>query len=193
MTVQISPKRNDWVFHTGPWFRPFVSWLTNPKCLGIPIWEFSLICEHLPFLLGYKQILRLLLVLRTLAVWIWYPWLLLLSFVMLMILVQWILHKTLNRLWQYHLGVQLDLCMFGAFASNSAFVIWHMSISEARRTFPPFVLASSITSFLLLTFVRFHARNFLQFFPFLVHCCLCCGNFHGLRHKNKFVNQIFML
>ena len=36
---------------------------------------------------GYKQILRQLLVLRTLAVWIWYPWFLLPSFEMLMILV----------------------------------------------------------------------------------------------------------
>ena len=25
MTVQISLKRNDWIVHTGPWFRPFVS------------------------------------------------------------------------------------------------------------------------------------------------------------------------
>ena len=34
------------------------------KCLDIPIWEFSIILEHLPFLPGYKQILRQLLVLR---------------------------------------------------------------------------------------------------------------------------------
>ena len=47
------------------------------KCLDIPIWEFSVIWEHPPFLPGCKQILHQLLVLRTLAVWIWYPWLLL--------------------------------------------------------------------------------------------------------------------
>ena len=40
---------------------------------------FSTICEHLPFWPGYKQILHKLLVLRTLAIWIWYPWPLLLS------------------------------------------------------------------------------------------------------------------
>ena len=40
------------------------------KCLDIPIWEFSIILEHPPFLPGYKQILRQLLVLRNLAVWI---------------------------------------------------------------------------------------------------------------------------
>ena len=84
------------------------------KCLDIPIWEFSVILEHLPFLFGYKQILHQLLVLRTLAVWTRYPRLLLLSFVMLMILVQCILHKTLNHLSQCRLGVQLDLCTFGA-------------------------------------------------------------------------------
>ena len=44
------------------------------KCLDIPIWEFSISLEHLPFLPGYEQILRQLLVLRTLAIWIWYPW-----------------------------------------------------------------------------------------------------------------------
>ena len=44
-------------------------------CLDIPIWELSIICEHLPFLPGYKQILRLLLVHRNPAIWRWYPWL----------------------------------------------------------------------------------------------------------------------
>ena len=63
--------------------------------------------------------------------------------------------------------------------------------SEAKWTFAPFVLALSITSSLLLTFVRFHA--IFPFFPFLVHCCFCCGDFHGLGHRNKFVNQIVML
>ena len=40
------------------------------KCLDTPILEFSIICEHLPFSLGYKPILRLLLVLRNLEIWI---------------------------------------------------------------------------------------------------------------------------
>ena len=37
------------------------------KCVDTPILEFSIILEHLPFLLGYKQILRPLLVHRNLA------------------------------------------------------------------------------------------------------------------------------
>ena len=40
------------------------------KCLDTPILEFMIICEHLPFLPGCKQILHHLLVLRTLASWI---------------------------------------------------------------------------------------------------------------------------
>ena len=84
------------------------------KCLDTPILEFSIICEHLPFSPGYKLILRLLLVHRNQAIWRWYPWSSLLSFEMLKILVQWLLHKILNRLLQYHHEVQLDLCIFGA-------------------------------------------------------------------------------
>ena len=53
-------------------------------------------------------------VLRNPAVWRWYPWLLLLSFEMPMNLVQWNLREALNRLLQYHLRVQLDLCILGA-------------------------------------------------------------------------------
>ena len=47
--------------------------------------------------------------------------------------------------------------------------------------------------FLTSDFRQVPRRNFLQCFTFLVHCCLCCGNFHGLGHRNKFVNQIVML
>ena len=47
--------------------------------------------------------------------------------------------------------------------------------------------------FLLLTFVKFHAEIFFQILPFFIHCCLCCGNYHGLKHRNKFVHQIVML
>ena len=112
------------------------------------------------FYLGYKLILRLLLVHRNPAVWRWYPWFLRLSFVMRMILVQWILHKTLSRLLHYHIGVQLDLCTFGALPPIQHFFRWHMSINDAKWTVAPDVLASSITSFLLLTFVRFHAEIF---------------------------------
>ena len=153
----------------------------------------SISSEHLPFLIGYKQILRPLLVHRNLAIWRWYPWLLLLSFEMLMILVRWILRKTLNRLLQCHLGVQLDLLYFCCFVTKSAFFKWHMSINGANWTFATDVLASSIASFLLLTFVRFHAEMFSNIPNSLSTAAFAARNFYCLRHRNKFVNKIIML
>ena len=47
--------------------------------------------------------------------------------------------------------------------------------------------------FLTFDFRQVPRRNFLQFFPFLVHCCFRCRNFHSLRHRNKLVNQIVVL
>ena len=47
--------------------------------------------------------------------------------------------------------------------------------------------------FLTSDFRQVPRRNFLQFFPFLVHRCFCRRNFHSLRHRNKFVNQILVL
>ena len=80
-------------------------------CLDIPIWECSMIWEHVPILPGCKQILRPLLVHRNPAIQRWYPWFLPLSFVMLMILVQWILHK-----------IRLDLPYWSMIWDNCALV-----------------------------------------------------------------------
>ena len=157
------------------------------KCLDIPILEFKIILEHPPFLPGYKQILRQLLVLRNQAVWIWYPWLLLQSFVMLMNLVQWILHRALNRLSQYHLGVQLDCCLQFSIFQKTCVHQWGEVNFFALR--PCFIDHLFLTS----DFRQVPRRNFLQCFPFLVHCWLCCWNFHSLRQRNNFVNQIAML
>ena len=77
------------------------------KCLDIPILEFSIILAHLPCLLGYKPILRLLLVHRNPSIWRWFPWSWRLSFEMLKILVQWILRKTQSCLLQYHRGIHI--------------------------------------------------------------------------------------
>ena len=82
---------------------------------------------------------------------------------MLMILVQWILHKIQQNFSQCRLGVELHLCTFWRFVSNSAFFKWQMSISEEKWTFAPFVLAWTITSGLFLIFVRFHVGVFSNF------------------------------
>ena len=52
---------------------------------------------------------------------------------------------------------------FWCFASKSAFFRWQMSINDAKWTVAPAVLASSITIFLLLTFVKFHGDFFSNF------------------------------
>ena len=176
LTIEISLKRNDWFFHAGHHDlgrlccgrRIQISWHSD-------FW-ISAISEHHPFWFECKQILRALLVLGILAILLWYPWLLLLSFVMLMILVQWILHKSLNHLSQFHLEVQVDLYTFGD-PSNSAFFRWQMSISDAKCTVTPFFLASSITSDLLLTFARFHAGIFSSFSHSLSTAAFAAGIF----------------
>ena len=131
-------------------------------CLDIPILESKIVWEHPPFPPGYMQMLRQLLVLRNQEVWIWYPWRLLLSCVMLMTLVQWILHKALNR---------------------------PMRLSELFR--PSSLLHRSPLSYFWLS--SSSTPKFSAIFPFFIHCCFCCGYLHGLRHRNKFVNQIVML
>ena len=162
------------------------------KCLDIPILEFSTIWEHLPLLLGYKLKLRLLLVHRNLVIWRWYPWSWRLSFEMLMILVQLILHKTQNRLLQYHRGVQLDLCIFGVLPP-----IQHFSDDICPLTMlnellcPTSLLHRSPLSYFWLS--SGSTPKISPFFPFFVHRCFCCRNLDSLRHRNKFVNQIIML
>ena len=162
------------------------------KCLDTPIWKLSIIWVHLPFKLGKKLTLRPLLVHRNLAIWRWYPWLLLLSFGMLMILVQWILHKNQNYLLQYHRGAQLDLCTFGALSPIQHFsndICPSMMQNELLR--PTSLLhRSPLSCFWLLSG---STPKFSPIFPFLVHRCFRCRNFHSLRHRNKLVNQIAVL
>ena len=131
---------------------------------------------HLPFLLEYKKILRQLLVLNILAVWIRYPWLLLLSFEMLVTLAPWILHKIQNHFSQYHLGVQLDLCIFGALPPTHHFsddICPSMMHNDLLR--PTSLLPRSPLSCFWL--VSGSTPQFSPIFPFLVHCCLRCWIF----------------
>ena len=56
---------------------------------------------------------------------------------------------------------------------GSEFSRWQRSNTDAKWFFLTLFLASSITSFLFLTFVSCHARIFIQFSPFFIHCYLC--------------------
>ena len=59
------------------------------------------------------------------------------------------------------------LLYFWYWGSDSEFLRWQRSINDAKRTTPPSLLASPITSFLCLTFVSCHAGISLTFFPTL--------------------------
>ena len=79
-----------------------------------------------------------------------------LPFVMLMTLVRWIRRKTQSRLVHYHFGIQPDLFCFWRGVLPP---IQHFSNDRCPSVmqdicFAPVVFASSITFFLLLTFVR---------------------------------------
>ena len=91
----------------------------------------------------------------------------------------------------YHLGVQLDLCIFGALPP-----IQHISNDICPSVMQNDLLRpSSLLHHLFLTsdFCQVPRRNVLQFFQFLVHRCFRCRIFFGLRRGRKIVNQIIML
>ena len=95
---------------------------------------------------------------------------------MLMNLVQWILHKIQHHLSQYHPGVQLGLCFFGALSpsrqsSNDRCPL--MMQNEFLR--PSSLLHRSPLFYIWLS--SGSTPESVPIFPFLNHCCLCCGNF----------------
>ena len=53
-------------------------------------------------------------------------------------------------------------------------------------------LASSITSFSVLTLVSCQAEIF-EFFPSFVHCCFCFRNLHCFRQRNQSVQKIVVV
>ena len=55
MTIHLSLKTNDWVFNTGPWFRPFVSWWTNPNVWTLRFGNFQQFVSIFHFYLGISR------------------------------------------------------------------------------------------------------------------------------------------
>ena len=146
------------------------------KCLDTPIWESSIICEHLPFLLGCKPILRLLLVHRNLAICVWYPWFWRLSFEMLKILAQWILHKA--RIVFYNITAEnnstfvlLVFCFQFSILQMTDVHQWCNMNCSAQR--PWFIDHLFLTS----DFRQVPPRNFLQFSHSLSTAAFAVGIF----------------
>ena len=55
VSIEISLKRNDWIFHTGSWFRPFVSWKTYPNIWTFWFGNFEQSGSILQFYLGVSR------------------------------------------------------------------------------------------------------------------------------------------
>ena len=108
---------------------------------------------------------------------------------MLMILVLWILRKSLNRLSHYHLQVQLDLKTSGVSS-----LIQHSSdyrdpsMMQNVLSHPYFLLHRSLQISFWLS--PDSAPKFSQVF---VNGFLRCRHLHCLRRGNKFVYQIIMM
>ena len=161
------------------------------KSLDIPILEFSIICEHLPLSLGYKLILRLLLVHRNQAIWsnihdlggchlrCWWSW--------------FKEHCVRSRINFYNITAENNsTIVFMVFCLQ--FIIFHMKDVHLWWKMNFFARHPCFIDHLFLTFDfrQVPRRNFFQFFPFLVHRCFRCWNLHSLRHRNKLVHQIAM-
>ena len=145
------------------------------ECLYIPILEFLTIVEYLSFFLNMKQILHQLLVLRFLTIWIWYPWLLLLSFGILMNLILRILHK-----------LQIFHNVVSEYNSTFVFLVFHLQFDILQMidihpygkmnfcVFHPYFIDHF---FLTSNFRLLPRRNLFQFSLIFMHCCFAAGIF----------------
>ena len=81
-------------------------------------------------------------------------------------------------------------CIFGALPPIQHFSSEKCPLMMQNELLRPTSLLHR--SLLSSDFRQVPRRNFIQFFPFLVHCCFRCRNFHSLRHKNKFVILVLL-
>ena len=90
------------------------------------------------------------------------------------VILQWILRTHQNHLLQCHLGIQACLETFDTeFPTTNSQDDKYPSMTRNELFL---FLASSITSFFVSDFCQLPCRDFLQFFPFFLHCCLCIWN-----------------
>ena len=91
-----------------------------------------------------------------------------------------------SRLSQCHHGARLCLCMSVIRVLTPRFFVVTYVISGL------FFVSLCFENNLLLAldFLHLPCWDWLELFPFLVHCCSCIRDLRWLRHKNIFVNQI---
>ena len=110
---------------------------------------------------------------------------------MLIILVQWRLHKILNHLSQCHLGVQLDLGTYEFLAPTpNSWDDRGPSMTQNELFYLHSLLHRSPLSCFWLLSAAISVSSLI--FPFFFCCSLCIRNFHRLRHRNKLVHQVLV-
>ena len=71
------------------------------------------------------------------------------------------------------------------------FVIWVVTLQFWGDTYFLFVsLCFENNHLLALDFLQLPCWDCFELLPFLIHCCFCFRNFHRLRHRNNFMNQV---
>ena len=190
MTIQISLKRNDGVFLTGPRFVPLGVVVDVSRCLDIRTSECSMELVHPPFWVWCKLILRLLLVLHILVALLSRPLLLRPSLAMQTNLALWILRKSLSRLSLCHLDVPLGLSIFEIVVPTPYSWNDKCPMSAAKWTVFPTLCASWMTCYFAPDFRQLPCWHFLELFPFFVHCGFRFRYFHCLRHRNELAHKI---
>ena len=129
--------------------------------------DLGIICEHLPFLLGYKQILRPLL-----------GWWALFSEYCIGSRV--VFHNVSSKHNSSFVLLELWLQLR---------ILWMTQVQQwSKVNFSVVFLCLFYDLLLAFHFFYIPCWNCLKLFPFLLHCCLCIWNLHRLRHRNKFIH-----
>ena len=169
MTVQIPFEKNNWIFHTGPWFLPFCALVDVSKNLDILTLEFSITLMHLPFwtwvISGYC--------ISCLSWTSFKPWKMSITFAA----VIWDANhpcsvntcvRTRILFYKSPRSTTLPLYFWYWGSSSEFFLRWQRSINDAKWTCPSLVPCFMDHFFLVSDFRQLPCLDFLQFFPFLL-------------------------
>ena len=171
ITTQIPVKVNNWVFHTGPWFRPFVSCKSYPYVWTFGQWNFEQSWSILQFHLGVCRYCN-----SCLSFTIWQFW-------------NYIHNFRSGHFWrrrsllcEYSISAwvifnNVPVLCTSEVSVPTPFFKWQMSINDAKWTFFFVFVCFKNDLFLASNFLQFPSWNRLKFLPFLEHGCFCIKNF----------------
>ena len=184
--------RGTTIFHIGPWFRPFVSWWTNPNVWTLRFWNFQQFVSIFHFHLGMSWYCVCCLSIATRQSWYdthdlggchlrcW--WTLLSEYCVRTWIVFYNITTEYNSTFVF-----LVLCLqFSILHLTNVHQWGKMNFCALRPCFNDHLCFTS-------HFCQVPRRDLFKFLPLFIHCCFCCGYIHCLWHRNKFVYQIVML